>query len=244
MAELRKGRFRLRDVTSRVDIVAAQALRGLAFRAADCSDADAYDAHCRHMLIEEVATAAPVATFRIRLFRSGADIGLSYTAQSYDLSLLSACPDPMLELGRFCLHPDWHDPDILRLAWGGITACVDQERAGMLFGCVSFRGTDPAAYSDAFAVLHDGHRGPARWLPRVKAPCVIRFGERPGVRQSDIRAAHLQMPPLLRSYLAMGGWVSDHAVVDADLGTLHVFTALEVDRVPPARARALRLIAG
>lgn len=57
-------------------------------------------------------------------------------------------------------------------------------------------------------------------------------------------AARAQMPPLLRSYLAMGGWVSDHAVVDAELGTLHIFTALEVDRVPPARARSLRQIAG
>jgi putative hemolysin len=48
------------------------------------------------------------------------------------------------------------------------------------------------------------------------------------------------MPPLLRSYLAMGGWVSDHAVVDTDLGTLHVFTGLEIRRVPQARALTLR----
>jgi putative hemolysin len=52
------------------------------------------------------------------------------------------------------------------------------------------------------------------------------------------------MPPLLRSYLAMGGWVSDHAVVDRDLGTLHVFTALEIAALPPARARRLRALAG
>ena len=52
-----------------------------------------------------------------------------------------------------------------------------------------------------------------------------------------------RMPPLLRSYLAMGGWVSDHAVVDRDMNTLHVFTGLEVRAIPPARARALRLVA-
>jgi hypothetical protein len=38
----------------------------------------------------------------------------------------------------------------------------------------------------------------------------------------------------------MGGWVSDHAVVDIDLDTLHVFTGLEIGRVPKARARLLR----
>ena len=47
------------------------------------------------------------------------------------------------------------------------------------------------------------------------------------------------MPPLLRSYLMMGGWVSDHAVVDKDLNTLHVFTGLELSQVPKGRARLL-----
>ena len=41
----------------------------------------------------------------------------------------------------------------------------------------------------------------------------------------------------------MGGWVSDHAVIDARLNTLHVFTGLEIAAIPPARARALRAIA-
>lgn len=38
----------------------------------------------------------------------------------------------------------------------------------------------------------------------------------------------------------MGGWVSDHAVVDRDLDTLHVFTGLEVARVSANRARLIR----
>ena len=60
----------------------------------------------------------------------------------------------------------------------------------------------------------------------------------------DAKRAMLAMPPLLRTYLLMGGWVSDHAVVDRDLNTLHVFTGLEIRAIPPARARLLRLAAG
>ncbi|MEO1611738.1 MAG: ornithine-acyl-ACP acyltransferase, partial [Pseudomonadota bacterium] len=56
----------------------------------------------------------------------------------------------------------------------------------------------------------------------------------------DMKLANGRMPPLLRTYLMMGGWVSDHAVVDNDLNTLHVFTGLEIKRVPKARARLLR----
>ncbi len=60
----------------------------------------------------------------------------------------------------------------------------------------------------------------------------------------DRRAALASLPPLLRTYLGMGGWVSDHAVVDRELETLHVFTCVEVDRIPAARAASLRAVAG
>jgi L-ornithine Nalpha-acyltransferase len=59
----------------------------------------------------------------------------------------------------------------------------------------------------------------------------------------DPKAALAQTPALLRTYLVMGGWVSDHAVIDRALDTLHVFTALPIANIPPARARALRALA-
>ena len=60
----------------------------------------------------------------------------------------------------------------------------------------------------------------------------------------DRKAGLAGLPPLLRTYLGMGGWVSDHAVADRELDTLHVFTCVEVDRVPAARAASLRAVAG
>jgi L-ornithine Nalpha-acyltransferase len=51
------------------------------------------------------------------------------------------------------------------------------------------------------------------------------------------------MPPLLRSYLMMGGWVSDHAVIDRQMGTHHVFTGLQIAAIPAGRARLLRALA-
>ena len=41
----------------------------------------------------------------------------------------------------------------------------------------------------------------------------------------------------------MGGWLSDHAVEDRGLDTLHVFTCVEVEKVPTARAESLRAVA-
>lgn len=242
--------YRARTATTPADIEAAQRLRYFAFIAetgaaprADGRDADAFDDICQHILIENVATGALVATFRLLPLTSGEDIAQSYSAQYYDLDALTAYDKPMVEMGRFCLAPGITDPDILRVAWGAVTAFVDREEVGLLFGCSSFQGTDTKAYADAFAMLRDRHIAPRRWLPRIKAPNVFRFAQRLR-RTPDRKRALKTMPPLLRSYLTMGGWVSDHAVVDTDLNTLHVFTGLEIRAIPPARARALRAVAG
>ena len=248
MFSLRKGRYAVRMAETPEDIAAAQRLRYLAFidgtgaaPRPDGADCDRFDALCRHVLIEERRGGTLVACFRLLPLADGREIAGSYAAQFYDLSRLSGFDGPMVELGRFCIRPGHRDPDILRIAWGALARYVDEAGVELLFGCSSFHGTDARAYTDAFAVLEARHLAPKRWLPKVKAPDVFRFARR--AEAPDAKRAFLTMPPLLRSYLAMGGWVSDHAVVDRDMNTLHVFTGLEVRAIPPARARALRHVA-
>lgn len=244
MAELlNKGRYRARLAGSARDVAAAQALRTLAFGTSG-TDRDMYDAQCAHVLIEDMRSGGQlVCCFRMLTMQDGSEIGCSYSAQFYDLSALNGFCGPMVEMGRFCIHPDWTDPDILRVAWGAMTAYVDQNGIEMLFGCSSFAGTETDEYLDAFAMLKHRHLAPKRWLPRVKAPDVFRFAARLR-RRPNVKQAMLRMPPLLRTYLMMGGWVSDHAVVDRHMNTLHVFTGLEIGAIPAERKRLLRAVAG
>lgn len=250
---IRKGRYELGLAQGAEDLRAAQLLRGLCFHGPDDGDADRpddgildaddLDARCDHVLIREIESGRLVACFRMMTLAGGSAIGDSYSARYYNLSRLRDYDGRMVEMGRFCLHPDWHDPDILRLAWGALARHVDQAGVGMLFGCSSFRGTDTTGYEDAFAMLKERHLAPKRWLPRVKAPQVFRFARALRLRKPDPKRAMAAMPPLLRSYLMMGGWVSDHAVVDRHLNTLHVFTGLEIGAIPPARAQLMRAVA-
>ncbi len=106
----------------------------------------------------------------------------------------------------------------------------------LLFGCTSFPGADPRPHLPALAYLAHRHLGPEHLRPLRRAPQAVALS---GLPMPDRPPA---LPPLLRSYLAMGGWVSDHAVLDHDLDTLHVFTALDIAAIPPARARALRSV--
>lgn len=254
MLSLRRGRYAARIAECDDDLRRAQELRFLTFIANGGAgmdagrlagrDADGFDSRCTHVLIEDQRSGVLVCCFRLLMMQSGGEIGGSYSAQHYNLAALEAFEGPMVEMGRFCIHPDWKDPDILRVAWGAMTAFVDAAGVEMLFGCSSFHGTEAETYLDAFALLKDAHLAPRRWLPRVKAPSVFRFAQRLRQRRPDARRAMQAMPPLLRTYLLMGGWVSDHAVVDRDLNTLHVFTGLEIRAIPPARARLLRAVAG
>ncbi|MGV6803797.1 MAG: GNAT family N-acetyltransferase [Ruegeria sp.] len=240
---LTKGRYRARIARTPEDVAKAQCLRTLAF-CTNQTDCDDFDQKCSHVLIEDRRDGGRlVCCFRLLAMESGQDVTRSYSAQYYDLSAMESFDGSMVEMGRFCIHPDRSDPDILRIAWGAMTAFVDRNRVRLLFGCSSFAGTETEVYLDSFAILKDRHLAPKRWLPRVKAPHVFRFASNLK-RRPDAKKAMVRMPPLLRSYLLMGGWVSDHAVVDQHMNTLHVFTGLEIGAIPPARKRLLRMLAG
>lgn len=237
MLEFCKGRYRARLARTDDDLRAAQRLRFRCFRAGQGEglDADRHDALCRHLLVEPVEGGPPVATCRYRIFTDS--LAESYAADFYDLSGLSALSGPKLEIGRFCIAPGCEDADVLRLAWAALTRVVDAEGVAVLFGCSSFAGTDASPYAEGLALLAARHLGPQPFLPGKKANENIVLAGIVG----DMRKGLVQLPPLLRTYLAMGGWVGDHAVIDRDLGTLHVFTAVEIAKVPPARARLLRM---
>lgn len=238
---LSRGRYRARVGDGAGDVQAAQQLRTRAFGTASL-DRDPFDEICAHILIEDTETGQLVCCFRMLTMEGGHEINRSYSAQFYDLSGLRAFEGRMVEMGRFCIEPELNDPDVLRVAWGAMTTFVDDNGIEMLFGCSSFAGTATEEYLDAFAMLKHRHLAPKRWLPRVKAPNVFRFAARLR-RKPDAKKAMLRMPPLLRTYLMMGGWVSDHAVVDDKMNTLHVFTGVEIRAIPPARKRLLRSVA-
>ena len=234
-APLARGLLTVRAAQSDADMAALMALRGRVFRGdAGADDRDAFDPTAIHVLVEAEG----------RVMASGREIGRGYAAARYDLARLSRFAAPILELGRFCIDPQASlNPDVLRLAWAFITREVDARGAGMLCGCTSFPGRDPMRHRAALAHL-TRHLAPDALAPLPRGGDAIAFARDLAAVVPDPVAALAGLPPLLRTYLMMGGWVSDHAVPDPDLDTLHVFTAVEIAAIPPARARALRALAG
>lgn len=241
MEPIRKGKLIARLVQGRAELDRVMAFRRVAFARVKGAEEDAQDALSTHVVVEQAGEMQ--AYFRVMLFGWGAGLAQGYAARFYDVGPLSGYARPIAEMGRFCVAPGGVHPDVLRLAWGAMTRIVDEGQAGLLVGCSSFRGAGWQSHRAALALLAAEFVGPAEHLPGRKAGEVVDYPALVGP-MVDRRASLAGLPPLLRTYLGMGGWVSDHAVADRELNTLHVFTCVEVDRVPPARAASLRAVAG
>ena len=240
MEPIRKGKLIARLAEGPGDLDRVMAFRRMAFPRVGGREEDAQDALSAHVMVE--GEAGMLAYFRVMLFGWGAGLAQGYAARFYDVGPLAGYARPIAEIGRFCVTPGGVHPDVLRLAWGAMARLVDAGKAGLLVGCSSFRGAGWEMHRAGLALLAAEFVGPGAHLPGRKAAEVVDLASAGPV--GDRWAALAGLPPLLRTYLGMGAWVSDHAVVDRDLDTLHVFTCVEVDQVPAARAASLRAVAG
>ena len=236
----RVGRYRARYASSQIDVLAAQSLRYQCFNLSnkDELDVDDFDALCQHVLIENLETEKLICCYRILKFDSGKNISSSYSSQFYDLKVIENFTEPMIEVGRFCIDPEVNDPSVVLTAWAALAQIVDHNQTEFLFGCSSFEGIEKEKYFDSFALLRDRYMAPDHWRPKIKAAQVFCYSK-DLIYKVNKKKALLNMPPLLKTYLSMGAWVSDHAVVDLNMKTLHLFTGMEISKIPKSRKKFL-----
>ncbi|UWQ20697.1 GNAT family N-acetyltransferase [Jannaschia sp. W003] len=218
--DLSFGQWRVRLRPDGPALASAHALRAAMFRGGR-PDRDRFDAGAEHLTIHAGDRLAACARL---MPQDRAGMLLGYAAERYDLRPLVPAHARAVELGRVCLAlPDPELPRVLLAALGRVVAA---RRATLLYGCASFGPSERAA------------------LGRMR-PHVARTG--PGRASPDAVPLPLSgtgtLPPLLRLYLAFGATVSDHAVQDPDLGTVHVLAMLDRAAIPPARLRSLRALA-
>lgn len=219
--DLTIGPWRVRLRPDGPDLAPAHALRAARFRGG-ADDRDRFDAAARHLTVEDAGGLAAYA--RLTPQRGAAAILAGYAARSYDLRGMAAAFPAAIEVGRLCLARP--DPDLPRLVLALLARVTEAEGAALLYGCASVPGTAPPA---ALADLRD--RIAPGWGPGRRAAETVGLTEGTGPGG---------LPPLLRLYLGLGARVSDHAVIDRDLGTVHVLTALPVAAIPARRAATLR----
>jgi putative hemolysin len=243
--ELRAANLGLRLAETEAEVDAAQALRFRIFyeemgahadaaTAASRRDADAFDAVADHLLVLDHdlgnGPEAVVGTYRLIRRDAAARLGRFYSAGEYDISPLLALPGEVLELGRSCVAADWRTRGTLQLLWRGIAAYVFKHRIDLMFGCASLPGTDLDALAPQLTYLHAHHLAPAAIRPRALPERFVDMA-RQDPATIDAKAALVALPPLIKGYLRLGGFVGEGAVLDHQFNTTDVAVVVKTDQV-------------
>jgi putative hemolysin len=243
--ELRAGNLGVRLATDATEIDAVQALRYRIFyqemgarpdadTARSQRDRDIYDTVADHLLVVDHSLGdgprSVVGTYRL-IQREGADrIGHFYSADEYDISRIEALAGRILELGRSCVDTDYRSRAVMQLLWRGIAAYVFHHRIDLMFGCASLPGTDPDELAMPLSYLYYHHLTPAAIRPRALPHRYIDM-RRLEPDAINARAALIHLPPLIKGYLRLGGFVGDGAVIDSQFNTTDVAVVVQTDLI-------------
>ena len=245
------GPLQVRLAESTADVDAAQALRYRIFyeimgasplpgMAQERRDYDRFDQICDHLLVLDHSRGsgaqAVVGTYRLIRREVAARFGTFYSAAEYDIAPLLTYPGEILELGRSCVDAGYRARPVMQLLWSGIAAYVFHYDIALMFGCASLPGTDPDALAAPLSYLYYHHLAPpalrARALPE-------RFVDMRRLDPAALDPARTlaALPPLIKGYLRLGGFVGEGAVIDEQFNTTDVCIVVKTDLVAEKYSR-------
>ena len=241
------GHVEVRITRDPADIAAAQALRYRVFyqemtaipsaaMAAAGRDFDRFDEVCEHMLVidhRRPAAEAVVGTYRLLRQDIAERYDGFYSAGEYDLSVLTdghEGPGTLLEVGRSCVHREYRNNVTIQRLWRGIASYVAEHDVRYIFGCASLPGTDPSALAAPLSYLHHEFLAPPELRVRALPGRYVAMNLMPpeAISSGDVFPS---LPPLIKGYLRIGGYVGDGAVVDEQFSTTDIFIMVPIARV-------------
>ena len=203
-------------------------------------DIDGYDTICDHLLVldhaarKHSALNRPVVVGTYRLLRQplAEDYGGFYTAGEFDIGPLIARHNNLqfLELGRSCVLAPYRNKRTVELLWHGIYAYILQNRCDVMFGCASLDGTEPRRHALPLSFLHHYAAAPEPWRARALPTRYVEMN-RMSKEVISPKDALRALPPLIKGYLRLGGYIGDGAVIDDEFGTTDVLIVLPVSAI-------------
>lgn len=206
-------------------------------------DVDSFDTICEHLLVLDheagkmvLGRRKPkvVGTYRLLRQEVAGRHGGFYTQSEFDVNgVIAAHPGlRFLELGRSCVLKPYRNKRTVELLWHGVWTYILRNRIDAMFGCASLEGTDPDALALPLSFLHHNALAPTEWRARALPGRHVSM-ERMTKDAINSKAALQALPPLIKGYLRLGGFVGDGAVVDHQFGTTDVLIMLPVSVISP-----------
>lgn len=254
-AEIRSGSLEVRLAASPEDIDNAQALRYHVFydemgatpspeMAARKRDFDKYDEHCDHLLVIDHLRKSQnkvIGTYRLIRREAAGKCGGFYSCAEYDISRMLEYPGELLELGRSCIDAEYRTGATMQILWRGLSAYIFRYNVALMFGCASLPGANPEEHAVPLSYLYYHHLAPPalrtkalperyvdmRLLPREAFDPNLAFDS----MKLDPRNGSNSLPPLIKGYIRVGGFVGDGAVIDHQWNSVDVFIIVKTDLI-------------
>ena len=96
--------------------------------------------------------------------------------------------------------------------------------------CGSLHGTDPDALALPLSYLHHFHLAPPALRAKALPNLYVDMNFLP-LEEIDRKKALAELPPLVKGYLRLGGFVGDGAVVDEQFNTTDICIIVKTDLV-------------
>ncbi len=153
-----------------------------------------------------------------------------YGAGEYDLSPITNSGRRSVELGRSCVAREHRGGPAMHLLWNGLAAYVLERQIEILFGVASFHGTDPEPIAGALSFLHQRYLAPPELRVRAVDEHFLDMSILPP-EDFDPIEAQKRIPPLIKAYLRLGGFVGEGAFVDHAFNTIDVCVIMDTKRM-------------
>ncbi len=199
----------------------------------ELKDSDEFDEFCDHLLVKDrsVRVGNPiVGTYRLLRRSQAKKLGKFYTASEFDIKNIEKSAGEILELGRSCVHANYRTRAVMQLLWRGIAVYVFHHDIKLMFGCASFPGTDAKTHKTQLSYLYNYHLAPKEICAKALAGRYVDMNLIPKEEIDPVKAA-ISLPPLIKGYLRLGGYVGDGAVFDNEYNTTDVCIILKTDLV-------------
>ncbi|MEE2720393.1 MAG: GNAT family N-acyltransferase [Pseudomonadota bacterium] len=197
-------------------------------------DFDRFDEICDHLLVIDTQRAdlpgGVVGTYRLLRSTVALQNGGFYSSDEYDISRIAGQAAETLELGRSCVEEEYRNRPTMQLLWQSIAQYVFHYDIATMFGCANMPGTEPDELALPLSYLYHYHLAPPALRPKALDERYIDMKILP---QEDIdqRLALTRLPPLIKGYLRLGGFVGDGAVIDHQFNTTDVSIVVKTDLV-------------
>ncbi len=200
-------------------------------------DFDRWDDICDHLLVLDTKLDGDVedqivATYRLLRHEVAMEHGGFYSDAEYQTDkLVARHPDTrFMELGRSCVLPDYRSKRTVELLWQGNWAYALKHNIGVMFGCASFHGTDPAEHAMALSFLYHNARATGEWAVNARPELAVDMNLM-SAEEASGRRALTGLPPLIKGYLRLGAMVGDGAVIDHAFNTTDVLVVLPISSI-------------